>query len=955
MVDWKHLTDLTLCSTWYLLTQGEMAPTTPVPPRRYTSEELLALRASLPFVTCSIKKLNQHPDLGMCTTLSSWAACFHLLTQHTGCIVYIPDAARRDPEHFSCKSSTLVDITNGKNVARRVAGSSGESEAQSFTDALGKLGKQQSGQLQQWSLRARGSSDHSSQPRRAPASKAAQQSENFQNFYRAVVSPTHVRVTAGGRIVPNTRATAPPPLDFDNALEPIKQASAEPNNAQSPSWQLSSGFTPVLPNVFAPPFIPLPQPQGNLLPMPLPIMAPHFPQPFPGADHGAIGHFSMPHLATDAGGNPLQPGLIKISPPTQFDQSRPFLYNGQWIYPVSAAPANTPLPITMLGNQGLFTPPMSSTPGFMQPQFPIPMAGMPQPMGFPGHHASMMATGVVQQPEGMRLASSFLPMLGMVPNAELLKAQVSSMRFQLKQLEDQISNTNGQADQVFMEQQRTFMLSQIGNMEAMIEHQRAHEAKGASYKGSVGSVKSREVSKHLPTENASAPELDTTPMVVSSSMGNSKKGETNEALEATSKNDTKTHSEPVTKSRLTIAAALAPPFQPRSQAVVEQNNEAAPFDSPSSDYLTILDANPQMQAEIEARFAANASASWTGPSSAVSQSYVAFSNGPTLHGEQVKKHAQPANIYRSNMFHQPIKITAEEKFAMPPGSVPYLVGTLPRGPNANGSDFMYSRPLTDEEIRARHLYWGKAPRSVQSGLPKFDGKDFYPPSPVKGKVGLAAMSTEAAATRRAATPPAMHNQSFEHLFAAPWTPGYVSPPPEAAPSSDWVTMGPKPTQPIFKNGSQTSHQQGSSFESSMGKPGPTPEDFSDLFLEPGAPGYMSPSQSNDKIEETVIYYKKKGNEMPITPKNPEQSFPRGEGDHDEARTQDSWEQNEYMPSGQFSHSRSASRDDACSSSTVEINLGQRTPMAATEQSFQERVDNFRQWAIHSKDPRAMQH
>jgi hypothetical protein len=66
--------------------------------------------------------------------------------------------------------------------------------------------------------------------------------------------------------------------------------------------------------------------------------------------------------------------------------------------------------------------------------------------------------------------------------------------------------------------------------------------------------------------------------------------------------------------------------------------------------------------------------------------------------------------------------------------VPYLLGTLPKGVNprtARDQDYVYKRPLTEEERRARFLYWGKAPKSAVMGLPKFDGKHFYPPSPIK--------------------------------------------------------------------------------------------------------------------------------------------------------------------------------------------------------------------------------
>lgn len=77
MANWKQLANFLLSLVpGHLLIEREMAPKAQVP-RRYTSEELLALRGSLPFVTCVIKNLNQHPDLGMCTCglKLSWHVC----------------------------------------------------------------------------------------------------------------------------------------------------------------------------------------------------------------------------------------------------------------------------------------------------------------------------------------------------------------------------------------------------------------------------------------------------------------------------------------------------------------------------------------------------------------------------------------------------------------------------------------------------------------------------------------------------------------------------------------------------------------------------------------------------------------------------------------------------------------------------------------------------------------
>ena len=69
---------------------------------------------------------------------------------------------------------------------------------------------------------------------------------------------------------------------------------------------------------------------------------------------------------------------------------------------------------------------------------------------------------------------------------------------------------------------------------------------------------------------------------------------------------------------------------------------------------------------------------------------------------------------------------------------PYLVGHLKSSIDplkARGTDYSYGRALTKDEIRARRLYWGNVPNEVkielQKGLPKYDGKNFYPPSPGK--------------------------------------------------------------------------------------------------------------------------------------------------------------------------------------------------------------------------------
>lgn len=123
----------------------------------------------------------------------------------------IPYEAMNKPELFSCKSSSLADINNRRQLAKY----SSESSEEKF-DGHGAHSRRASrSHSSKWSLRRRNSSDRSSQPHSAPSGPDAQHSENFKKFYKAVTSPTHIRVTAGGRIVPNTRAAPPPAFEWN--------------------------------------------------------------------------------------------------------------------------------------------------------------------------------------------------------------------------------------------------------------------------------------------------------------------------------------------------------------------------------------------------------------------------------------------------------------------------------------------------------------------------------------------------------------------------------------------------------------------------------------------------------------------------------------------------------------------------------------------------------------------
>lgn len=279
-------------------------------------------------------------------------------------------------------------------------------------------------------------------------------------------------------------------------------------------------------------------------------------------------------------------------------------------------------------------------------------------------------------------------------------------------------------------------------------------------------------------------------------------------------------------------------------------------------------------------------------------------------------------------------------------AVPYLVGTLPHGVNvamAKTTDFMYPRPLTDEEVRARYLYWGKAPRAVQSGLPKFDGKDFYPPSPIKSNAAMAANGKESGTfTRNLITGAPMHNPNFDRIF--------ISPSPKGK-GAGWVTLGPVPPKPNFRNDTQTQGPTKMADESNVSG---RVENHGALILRPCTPPsggtagsveqdvsrhFTDKSPASDRIKETVIYYYNSERESPFTPQNRGQ-YGEEATQYDEVRTQDSWERDEanaQYNSNANNYGPSQSVGSGHSSSTVDFDLGSQGRFVSTAQ----RPDNVK--------------
>ena len=602
-----------------------------------------------------------------------------------------------------------------------------------------------------WNLRPRDSSDHSSQPHPAPSDIVAQQSENFRRFYRAVVSPTHVRVTAGGRIVPNTRAAGTPQFEWDGEKniidhhQPSSEIESKP--LQVPGWSpgmaLTQGFPQLFPAGFIPSYScisqPNPHPLATMRTQNLGTLACHNQTPAPRRGY-----------KTGAAQSANDPQPIKISHPSQFDHSKPFLLNGQLVYPIlpgQQQPSYTlPFANSISSNS-------NTGPSIQHPTaFLLPQPLMPVPYGALNTPSLDLNPAIpnlsVNQPVGnFAPYNPYISLASPVSVADITKSQIESFRNHLNFINDQLANNPHEVDAQYMKSQRADIVAIIDKMETMLTIQLAYEQKqdaGAYVNGTLESGFNGQPTKVSVTGDADKTVLkdkgtalftmSRDEPIASCSNGESRRPSSrparNEDDHGTDGTCTAKGPSPLgsiaSKSRLTRAAAMAPPFQPRTQAMVATNS----FDGIS----TGSSLTPSFSPQAHENRATNASSA-TYSSTIAETTHAALLKGGFTQNTSVCPQKVALTSQGGHEIHGELKTSSNSGISTTSRTaVPYLVGTFPQGIQGNmakTADLQYPRPLTDEELRARFLYWGRAPRSAYGNLPKFDGKDFYPPSPTK--------------------------------------------------------------------------------------------------------------------------------------------------------------------------------------------------------------------------------
>ncbi|KAI2468279.1 hypothetical protein F4781DRAFT_422774 [Annulohypoxylon bovei var. microspora] len=696
-------------------------------PRVYSREELLKLRDSLPRTI--LNKLQSSKE------------------------------AAKNP------ASSNMSSANDRRLkkAKEDVSSSAESDEIIFQ---GKKSRQPN----QWQYRGRtGSEVTSNDPVSAPVGLGAQQSEGFQRFFKAVVSPTHVRVTAGGRIVPNTRGSASPTAKWDKERSTLAgQDSVETSKDEKHS---SSNGTSHFPHpLISPPLTGHPPFFHHMgLPMPLYPFPHGFPmaygkQPMPSQNHRDAEEAEKTLKSQDgAGDKKPRPAPIKIAPRSETEVNRPFYHNGNVIYPPAYGPGQGPMPMMLASPY--FAPGMGGHPAFasahaasMGPMAqPSPATPMFSPVASPGMCGPLSAGGGAFFQPPPALGPGFTPHITTIRPSEITRRQLESLRNSLKYYKDQQQFNKHQIDEKWVTQEVQKLEKSVKEFEYNYEMQSKFEALNypqaaqnsgrsstrsrrglnASQNSSIsGNDRGRGQTNFQSSErgvsvssnrkrNIQAIGINsnqgmTTPFDVDITLENLIKEKTDalDKAELAKSSGLPGSASAMPKSKPGIKPIHTPQFEGPGAKVGPSTTGVSPFDQRGD---------------------------WNGTSAPDM-----YSNAGALSGTA---QLPPVNFVPSGY------------------TQPYLIGTLPRGVNpqsARATDYVYSRELTEEEKKARGNYWGQFP-SGGTGLPKFDGKDFYPPSPVKAVASNGA-STQSASRR--ALPTGLPNLDFSLLDTDPFHPGH---------------------------------------------------------------------------------------------------------------------------------------------------------------------------------------
>ncbi|KAI1330563.1 hypothetical protein F5Y16DRAFT_424985 [Xylariaceae sp. FL0255] len=710
-----------------------------------------------------------------------------------------------------------------KNL-KPVSSSSNESDNKVVTQSKEEL-QLCDGEVQ-WKYRGRtGSEVNSTEPLSAPTGLEMQQSEGFQRFFKAVVSPTHVRVTAGGRIVPNTRGSLSPTTKWDKEKvtgETKEQAestegSAVPVTSANDNQTLQPGMVP--PMMPAQAIAPVAYQQHMGVPMPLYARVPQgfaYPYsyvpitaPFTNFQHPALPNGQQNLEAVGTGATAGQPGEnnssnrpqqpLMISPPEHFDQSRPFYVNGQLVFPAlgmgqpqmphipffansgfhpgtmvnpsnliarptaMSLPVPNPAPVaksagpSSLLDQG---PPNTNLNQKQWVPSPAPSALTNQPPAPPLFPNTTVAPSLEEASPGQPPIGAAAPISSIRPS-EITRKQLEGLRREMKYAYAQLEYNRHQIDESYVFHQANRLHQQIAQfektMQAQLKYEREHypdmepppkhiidkvltpsrppsvrqtHGSGSSYHGSARSNGPVVAQQNAPVGVAAHNAMYNKPVDRSRARQYPKRSSRNDINSNVANNST-AHIDAYAAAVMKKLAA--PDATPEQKAAFEHISRTLPIlrAELSESMRNSSESNSSIHQSTQGAVLSSireGSSSHKIQGQGETQSSTSNSQNQRDSGETSGETTRSAGAY----------FTADTTPYLTPVSGngingPYLVGAYPNGTSPwtyKGPEFVYARELTDDEKKARHVYWQQVP-SKGLGLPKFDGKDFWPASPKK--------------------------------------------------------------------------------------------------------------------------------------------------------------------------------------------------------------------------------
>ncbi|KAI0843478.1 hypothetical protein F5Y06DRAFT_283981 [Hypoxylon sp. FL0890] len=665
----------------------------------------------------------------------------------------------------------FVDLAKNQDTAvmssthdQRMKKATGNASSSTESDEIVFRGKNQL--RNQWKFRGRTESEiTTNEPASAPTGLVAQKSEGFQKFFKAVVSPTHVRVTAGGRIVPNTRGSVSPTAKWDKEQSTVGMQNstdmskeAKPNSSSGIGGQMTHPIVfqqlPGHVGYFQHMGLPMPlYPIHQGIPMGYSMLSPH-----PASSAKEQATHVRTHQDTEdeekafktqdgAGDKKPRPAPIKIPSHSHLDGNRPFYHNGHVVYPHVHGPGQVHTPI-MLPNP-YFPPGMLGSPAFAHPYAgaagpgaqlspATPIFG-PGPIN-PAHFAGASTGSVGNQPLQLQLPPTPMqaaPHVTSIRPSDITKRQLENLQLSLKHYRDQLQYNKHQID----EEEVMGFIAKLEQEVRQFEHNYVMQTNFESIyypKTAPSPVDSTHQDPALKTPSGASTVRTRREVNASQNSLISANDSANDYGHGLSSRQSSErigsrcrnprgigmNSNKGLKSALDVDPTLEALIQSKAQelGISEPSKAAGAHGNVSTTSASNLgmQSSRTTQPEGQHRVAQPGSSSayelgsWQVPSVMPSQPQGAWQN------------AHAFNMYAAHGI-------APGHVQSSAGSQPYLVGMLPQGMqphNARATDYVYSRELTEEEKQARQNYWGQVP-SGGMGLPKFDGKDFYHPSPVK--------------------------------------------------------------------------------------------------------------------------------------------------------------------------------------------------------------------------------